>query len=96
MDTEYFIEGYTLMNEYMKQERIKTRERKFRRKLDKFYEKHKHQEYLNPVEEKEYLLLEQYFYNNIAKPTNSTEKGLCETLNILSNIDYTADDTHDD
>lgn len=88
MDNEYFTEGYVLMNEYMKEQRIKTRERNFRRRLDNFYKKHKDKEILSLEEEKEYLQLEKYFYNNIVSPTTTKEKALTSQLNILADVGY--------
>ena len=84
MDNDYFTEGYNLMMGYMRSERILTRERKFRRRLDKFYEKHKDSPMLNVDESVEYLKLEEYFYTHIAPPSNSEEQALSNMLGIIT------------
>lgn len=87
MDIEYVKEGYALMMEYMREEKILTRERKFRRKLDKIYEEYKDKDWLDVEEELEYLKLEKYFFNNIISPRNSSEEALTNFLNIITSID---------
>lgn len=88
MEGKYFIEGYKLMNEYMTENKIKTRERNFRRRLDTFYKKHKDKKVLDLEEEKEYLQLEKYFYNNILNPQSNEEKALINALNIFADVEY--------
>lgn len=87
MDISYLEEGYTLMIGYMRQNKILTKERNFRRRLDTFYNKHKDDNELGVNEELEYLKLERYFYNNIIAPSNNEEKALTNFLNILTSID---------
>ena len=89
MNSKYVIDGYTLMNKYMTEQRIKTRERNFRRRLDRFYEKHKDEEILSLESEKEFLQLEQYFFNNVLIAENNQEKALVNFLNVVANVDYT-------
>lgn len=86
MDNEYFTEGYNLMMSYMRSKRILTKERKFRRKLDKFYEKYKDTPRLEFGESVEYLELEKYFYTNIAPPSNSEEQALSNMLGIITQV----------
>lgn len=88
MNVEYMLEGYGLMMTYMREQRILTKHKSFRRKLDKFYNTYKDKEILDLHEEKEYLQLEQYFYNTIVKPSNSNEQALTTVLNLLANVDY--------
>ena len=84
MNAEYMREGYELMMAYMAEKRIKTKHRNFTQRLKRFYNKHKDQEYLSIREKAKYLQLEQYFYNNIAEPTNKEEHAAREVLNILA------------
>lgn len=88
MDAEYFIEGYTLMIQYLREKRILTKERKFRYRLDRFYEKNKDKKVLDLKEEQEYLQLEKYFYNEIIQPTSNEEYALTNYLNIVANVKY--------
>ena len=88
MNNEYVVTGYTLMNKYMTEQRIKTRERNFRRRLDRFYEKHKDEKVLSLESEKEFLQLEQYFFNNVLIAENNQEKALVNFLNVVANVDY--------
>lgn len=88
MDIDYFIKGYNLMMTYMREERILTKERNFRNRLDRFYNKHKDEEFLDLESERVFLQLYKYFFNNILKQTNNHEKGLVEFLNIISDVDY--------
>ena len=88
MDKEYFIEGYELMIQYLRERRILTKERKFRYRLDKFYEKHKDDSFLDLEDEREYLQLEKYFYNNIISPSTKEEHALTNYLNIVANVEY--------
>ena len=87
MDKEYFTEGYTLMMNYLREQRILTRERNFRNRLDRWYNKNKDKTMLSLEEEKEYLQLEKYFYNNILEANTNQEKALVNTLNILADVD---------
>ena len=87
MDNQYFTEGYNLMNNYISEHKIKTRERNFRRRLDNWYNKNKDKDMLSIEEEQKYLKLEQYFYNNILTPETREEKALVNTLNLLANLD---------
>lgn len=91
MNVKYLEEGYVLMNQYMKENKIKTRERNFRRRLDNFYNKHKDKEVLNLEEERQYLQLEKYFYNNVLIAKTNHEKALTNTLNILADVEYQED-----
>lgn len=85
MDT-YIEEGYKLMTTYITENRIKTKNRKFLRRLDKFYKKYTEKETLTLEEEKEYLELEKEFYNTILPaPDNTEDKASLEVLNILTN-----------
>ena len=88
MNNEYVLTGYTLMNKYMTEQRIKTRERNFRRRLDRFYEKHKDDKVLSLESEKEFLQLEQYFFNNVLIAESNQEKALVNFLNVIANVDY--------
>lgn len=84
MDT-YIEEGYKLMTTYITENRIKTKNRKFLRRLDKFYKKYKEKESLTIEEEKEYLELEKEFYTTIAPlPDNPEDKASLEVLKILT------------
>ena len=89
MNNKYVTDGYTLMNKYMTEQRIKTRERNFRRRLGRFYEKHKDEKVLSLESEKEFLQLEQYFFNNVLIAENNQEKALVNFLNVVANVDYT-------
>lgn len=79
-------EGYQLMIQYLREQRILTKERSFRRKLDNFYNKHKTQDILTLDEEKEYLQLEKYFFNNILEQKNREEKAQVKFLNIVADV----------
>lgn len=84
MDT-YIEEGYKLMTTYITENRIKTKNRKFLRRLDKFYKKYEEKESLTIEEEKEYLELEKEFYTTIAPlPDNPEDKASLEVLKILT------------
>lgn len=83
MDNKYFTEGYNLMFDYMKKQRILTKERNFRRRLDNFYNNHKDEDWLSEKDEFEYLELERYFYTNILPPSNNEEKALSNMLDIF-------------
>lgn len=84
MDT-YIEEGYKLMTTYITENRIKTKNRKFLRKLDKFYKKYQEKQDLTLEEEKEYLELEKEFYTTILPlPDNPQDKASLEVLNILT------------
>ena len=83
MNAEYVSEGYSLMMEYMKENRIKTRHRNFVRRLNNFYNKYEGVD-LEGVDELRYLELEKYFFENIAPPQNNNEQALVEVLKILS------------
>ena len=87
MDIDYVKEGYSLMIGYMRENKILTKERNFRRRLDTFYNKHKDDTFLDVNVELEYLKLEKYFYNNIVTPSNSNEEALTNFLNIVTSID---------
>lgn len=81
----YIEEGYKLMTDYITENRIKTRNRKFLRRLDKFYKKYCEKESLTIEEEKEYLELEKEFYTTIAPlPDNPEDKASLEVLKILT------------
>ena len=81
----YIEEGYRLMTQYITDNRIKTKNRKFLRKLDKFYNKYQEKDHLSLEEEKEYLELEKEFYTTIAPaPDNPEDKASLEVLNILT------------
>lgn len=95
MNGEYFVEGYNLMMDYMRVNRILTKERNFRRRLDKFYNKHKDEKMLMGDEEFEYLELEKYFYNNILAPTTTEEQALTNMLNIFTNLKYKMEEAED-
>lgn len=95
MDDNYIEEGYHLMTEYITENRIKTKNRKFLRKLDKFYNAYKEKtEPLTVAEEQEYLQLEQEFYNNIVsgEPEDNADKASLEVLNILANAQHEPED----
>lgn len=82
---DYIEEGYQLMIKYITENRIKTRNRKFLRKLDKFYNKYQEKQELTLDEEKEYLELEKEFYTTILPlPENPQDKASLEVLNILT------------
>ena len=88
MDDKYIEEGYKLMNQYITEKRIKTKNRKFLRKLDKFYNNYKAKnEPLTIEEEQEYLQLEKEFYNEILQeaPESNEDKASLEVLNVLAN-----------
>lgn len=84
--SDYITEGYNLMTAYITENRIKTRNRKFLRKLDKFYEKYNNKnKQISIEEEKEYLKLEKEFYTTILPaPDNAEDKASLEVLNILT------------
>ena len=89
MNREYFTEGYNLMMDYMCSERILTRERKFRQRLDRWYNKNKDSDVLSLEQEKEFIQLEQYFFNNIAPaPSNTHDQAAVNFLNIVADVDY--------
>ena len=88
MDAKYFIEGYTLMIQYLRENRILTKERNFRNRLERFYEMNKDKEVLDLKEEREYLQLEKYFYNNVIEPRTTEEHALTNYLNIVANVKY--------
>ena len=88
MDDKYIEEGYGLITQYITEKRIKTKNRKFLRKLDKFYDKYKAKTGpLTIEEEQEYLQLEKEFYNNILQeaPESKEDKANLEVLNVLAN-----------
>ena len=88
MDDKYIEEGYQLMNEYITEKRIKTKNRKFLRRLDKFYNNYKAKDDLLSIEEEqEYLQLEKEFYNEILQeaPESKEDKASLEVLNVLAN-----------
>lgn len=81
----YIEEGYRLMTKYITDERIKTRNRKFLRRLDKFYKKYTEKDTLTLEEEREYLELEKEFYTTILPaPETPKDKASLEVLNILT------------
>ena len=81
----YIEEGYKLMTEYITDNRIKTKNRKFLRRLDKFYKKYTEKDTLTLEEEKEYLELEKEFYTTILPaPENPEDKANLEVLKILT------------
>lgn len=81
----YIEEGYKLMTQYITENRIKTRNRKFLRRLDKFYNNYNEKEHLSVEEEREYLELEKEFFTTIAPlPDNPEDKASLEVLNILT------------
>ncbi len=85
MNKEYMVEGYNLMSAYIKENRIKTKNRDFVRRLDNFYNLHKDDEYLSDGDALKYINLEKEFYNNILPlPVDTGELALLEVLNILS------------
>lgn len=86
MNNEYIDEGYKLMTTYITEKRIKTKNRKFLRKLDKFYKKYSEKEDdLTVEEEQEYLELEKEFFTTILPvPDNPEDKASLEVLNILT------------
>ena len=87
MDNKYIEEGYQLMTTYITEKRIKTKNRKFLRKLDKFYNNYTSKETpLTIGEEMEYLQLEKEFYNNILQeaPETNEDKASLEVLNVLT------------
>lgn len=95
MDDNYIDEGYNLITQYITENRIKTKNRKFLRRLDKFYNKYKEKtEPLTVEEEQEYLQLEKEFYNDILpeEPENNEDKASLEVLNILANAPTTSSD----
>jgi len=82
---KYIEEGYKLMTEYITDNRIKTKNRKFLRRLDKFYKKYTEKDTLTLEEEKEYLELEKEFYTTILPaPENPEDKANLEVLKILT------------
>ena len=86
MNLEYYMEGYYLMMSYLKENKILTKERNFRKRLDNWYKRNKDSESINDVEQLKYLKLEQYFYNNILSPESEEEKVLTNFLNnVVSN-----------
>lgn len=91
MKKEYMQEGYQLMTDYITEQRIKTKNRKFLRKLDKFYKNHQDQD-LTYEEEIEYLKLEKEFYNTIAIPESNEDKALVEVLNVLTQAETPKDE----
>lgn len=87
MDDTYIEEGYTLITQYITEKRIKTKNRKYLRKLDKFYNNYKEKnEPLTVEEEQEYLQLEKEFYNEILQesPESNEDKASLEVLNVLA------------
>lgn len=79
---------------YLREQKILTKERNFRNRLDRWYNKNKDKKTLSLTEEKEYLQLEQYFYNNIVQASNSFEKGLVNVLNILADLELKENTEH--
>lgn len=84
MDMNYIKEGYELMTTYITEQRIKTKNRTFLRRLNKFYDAHKMDEVLSEDVLMEYLELEKHFYNNIITPVSDDEKESTELLNIIT------------
>lgn len=87
MDNEYVKEGYNRMMNYMREKRILTRERNFRGRLERFYNKYKDKSFLDVNEELEYLKLERYFYNEILTPNTAEEQALVNFLNVVTSVD---------
>ena len=88
IDDKYIEEGYELITQYITEKRIKTKNRKFLRRLDKFYNNYKAKETpLTVEEEQEYLQLEKEFYNDILQeePETKEDKASLEVLNVLAN-----------
>ena len=83
MDSDYVTEGYLLMNDYLKVNRIKTKHRNFVRRLDRFYSNHKGED-LYGEDEMAYLEFEKYFFTNVVPPTNKQQKACLEFLRIVS------------
>ena len=89
MDESYIDEGYMLMTQYITENRIKTRNRKFLNRLDKFYDKFKdNDKELSRSEEQEYLKLEKYFYTVVLdEPVDVEDLARVQLLKILSSVE---------
>ena len=83
MDKEYVTEGYTLMTDYLTENRIKTKHRNFLRRLERFYDNNQGK-MLDGKEEQKYLELEKYFFTNIVPPTDNQQKASVEVLKIFT------------
>lgn len=81
LSKEYVLEGYNLMMDYIIENRIKTKNRNFVRRLENFYNKNKDKD-LEGKDELKYLNLELEFYNTVCIPCNNNEKALLEFLKI--------------
>lgn len=86
MNADYMREGYTLMMDYLAENKIKTKHRNFVARLKRFHKKYSGEEYLEFSAEAKYLELEKYFYTNVLEPETNDEKAAVEVLKILSNV----------
>ena len=92
MDDKYIEEGYKLMTTYITEQRIKTRNRKFLNRLEKFYKRYQESSVLSVTDEQEYLRLEKEFYTTILpEPDNNEDKANLEFLKIVSGVDINED-----
>ena len=93
MDESYIDEGYQLMTQYITENRIKTRNRKFLRKLDKFYDNFRsNDKKLTQNEEQEFLKLERYFFTVILdEPSSAVDLAQLQLLKILSSVELSDD-----
>lgn len=88
MDDKYIEEGYKLMTTYITEQRIKTKNRKFLNRLEKFYKRYQESSVLSVTDEQEYLRLEKEFYTIILpEPDNNEDKANLEFLKMVSRVD---------
>ena len=84
-EEDVILTGYELMYEYITENRIKTKNRKFLRKLDKFHRKYTRTDYELTREDKlEWLELEKEFYTTICKPVTREQEAILQTVRILT------------
>ena len=78
---EYVTKGYNLMMSYISDNRIKTKNRNFVRRLENFYKKNNDKD-LKGGDDLKYLELELHFFTKICEPRDNKERALVEVLKL--------------
>ena len=81
MQKKLVDEGYMLMMKYITDNRIKTKNRNFVRRLNNFYSKLT--DTISTDEELKFLKFEQEFFKDICPPSSNEDKAQLEVLNIM-------------
>lgn len=85
LSKEYVNQGYSLIQEYLTENKLRTKERNFIKRFDTWYNRYKDEDFVDGKAEERYVKLEHYFYTNILKPRTQHEKALTKTLDIINN-----------